>query len=291
MSVNAAYIGLILIWSTTPLAIKWSGEGPGFLFGVTARMLIGTIACLLIITIMRQRLIWNKKAIYTYLSSSLGVFGSMLCVYWGAQYITSGLVSVLFGLTPLLTSVFAAFILKEQSLGRSQLLGLVLALLGLVIIFYTDIANSQFAVQGIIAVVVATTLHSFSTVMVKQMGTELPGIVVTTGSLLISSLLFIVTWMLGDNTLPDTVPAKAMGSIVYLGLVGTVLGFTLFYYALSNMKASSIGLIPLITPVLALILGALLNAEEIGPKLILGSGLILSGLLAHNWQTCVVRFR
>ena len=291
MSVNTAYLGLILIWSTTPLAIKWSGEGPGFLFGVTARMLIGTIACLLIITIMRKRLVWTKKAIYTYLSSSLGVYGSMLCVYWGAQYITSGLVSVLFGLTPLLTSVFATLILKEKSLGRSQLLGLALALSGLVIIFYTDIASSQFAVQGIVAVILATTLHSFSTVMVKQMGTELPGIVVTTGSLLISSLLFILTWMLSGSTLPETVPARAMGSIFYLGLVGTVVGFTLFYYALSNMKASSIGLIPLITPVLALILGSLLNAEEIGIKLILGTSLILSGLLAHNWKTFVLRFR
>ena len=43
MSVPAAYLGIILIWSTTPLAVKWSGEGPGYLFGVTARMVIGAL--------------------------------------------------------------------------------------------------------------------------------------------------------------------------------------------------------------------------------------------------------
>ncbi|MDX1336059.1 MAG: EamA family transporter, partial [Gammaproteobacteria bacterium] len=41
MSVPAAYMGIIMIWATTPLAIKWSGESVGFLFGVSARMLIG----------------------------------------------------------------------------------------------------------------------------------------------------------------------------------------------------------------------------------------------------------
>ena len=35
MSVPAAYLGIVLIWGTTPLAIKWSGEGVGYLFGVT----------------------------------------------------------------------------------------------------------------------------------------------------------------------------------------------------------------------------------------------------------------
>ena len=43
MSVPLAYIGVIIIWSTTPLAIKWSGGDAGFLFGVTARMLIGLL--------------------------------------------------------------------------------------------------------------------------------------------------------------------------------------------------------------------------------------------------------
>ncbi len=37
MSVPAAYIGVILIWTMTPLAIQWSGSEPGFLFGITSR--------------------------------------------------------------------------------------------------------------------------------------------------------------------------------------------------------------------------------------------------------------
>ncbi len=45
VSVPAAFIGVVFIWSTTPLAIKWSSDGAGFLFGVGARMLLGLFVC------------------------------------------------------------------------------------------------------------------------------------------------------------------------------------------------------------------------------------------------------
>lgn len=53
MSVPAAYLGVILIWSTTPLTIKWSGEGVGFLFGVTGRMALGAALCVALIKLLR----------------------------------------------------------------------------------------------------------------------------------------------------------------------------------------------------------------------------------------------
>ncbi len=284
MSVNAAYLGIILIWSTTPLAIKWSGDGPGFLFGVTSRMLIGALVCLLILAFMRLRLHWHKQAVQTYLAASLGIFGSMLFVYWGAQYITSGMVSVLFGLSPLLTSVFAAFMLKEKSLAPNKLLGIVIALCGLVVVFYSDIARSSNAYYGIVAVIAATGLHSLSTVMIKKIDCRLPGIIINTGTLLISSLLFLLVWSLTDSHLPDVIPLKSGGSILYLGIFANVVGFTLFFYALKNMDANKIGLIPLITPVIALLIGYVFNAEDVGWTLLAGTGLILTGLLAHNWR-------
>ena len=48
----------------------------------------------------------------------------MLATYWGARYIHSGLVSLLFGLTPLITSLFAALWLGEEALRPSRLAGL-----------------------------------------------------------------------------------------------------------------------------------------------------------------------
>ena len=47
MSIPAAFLGVVLIWATTPLAIKWSSEDAGYLFGVASRMVLGGTAVIL----------------------------------------------------------------------------------------------------------------------------------------------------------------------------------------------------------------------------------------------------
>lgn len=116
MSVPIAYLAVVAIWSTTPLAIKWSALGTGFAFAVLARMVLGVVLAALIVTVWRVGFPLHRKARHTYLAGGLGLFGAMSLTYWGAQYITSGLVSVLFGLAPLMTSLMAAVVLKERAL-------------------------------------------------------------------------------------------------------------------------------------------------------------------------------
>ena len=289
MSVPLAFIGTILIWSTTPLAIKWSSEGPGFIFAVSLRMVIGTLGCLLVLMLVRGKLHWHRQALLSYVAAGLGIFGAMSCVYWGAQFIPSGLVSVIFGLTPLITGVLASIWLKEQALGPIKLLGLACAFFGLVLIFGEGVGTSLEVMLGMSAVLMATLLHSTSTVWVKKLGADLPAITITTGGLLVALPLYLLSWAVQDGSWPSLIPAKAMWSIVYLGLFGSVMGFILFYYVLRHVEASRVGLIPLVSPVLALILGLVLNRESIPSVVWAGSGLILLGMSVYQWGALLWR--
>jgi len=112
MSVPAAYLAVVLIWSTTPLAVKWSGEGPGFLLGVLGRMGLATILCLALVAAMRLEFPWHRDARRAYYAGALGAYAAMLLIYWAAQYVPSGLISVLFGLSPLVTALLARPLLK-----------------------------------------------------------------------------------------------------------------------------------------------------------------------------------
>lgn len=284
MSVPLAFIGVIVIWSTTPLAIKWSGEGPGYLFGVTGRMAIGALLCLLIINLLRKPLPWHKQARHAYLAATLATFTAMLSVYAGAQYISSGLVAVLFGLTPIITALFAQRILGERCLTAEKTAGMLFAIIGLAVIFAEDNLTRQDNLWlGAGLVLTATTLHSLSTVLVKRVNAQLSGITVTTGALVVTLPLFFITWLLLDGKPPAALPTHAAGSILYLGLVGSVIGYTLYYYVLRHSMASSVGLIPLITPVMALLLGNIANKENFSAELLIGTGLILIGLTLHQW--------
>lgn len=283
MALPAAYLGVILIWSTTPLAIQWSSAGWGFLVGLSGRMLLGTLLCIALIPLLRQPLPWHRAARRTYAAAGVGVFGAMFCVYWGAQFLPSGLIAVIFGLNPLLTGFIASLWLKERGLTPGRLLGIALGIAGLLVIFNADVVQAGHAWVGALAVFCSVLLHSLSAVWVKRIGAGLSGLTVTSGSLISMLPLFVLSWALLDGEPPRVISLQAGLALLYLGLFGSVLGFTLYYYLLKHLEANRVALITLITPVLALLIGQWLNGEHIAVVVWIGSGLIIAGLASHLW--------
>ncbi|MCF6324655.1 MAG: DMT family transporter [Gammaproteobacteria bacterium] len=289
MQVPAAFAAVVLIWSTTPLAIQWSSEGQGFLFSVFSRMVLGMVLCLLIVKVMNIALPWHKKACEAYLSAAVSIYASMLCVYWGAQFIPSGVISVLFGLTPIVTGILAVIWLGESKFTTTRIIGLLLAVAGLVVVFGADFSLGEKAMQGTSAVLLSIALAAVSTVWLKRTNTGFSPIAITAGALIISTPLYALTWLLFDGQLPTEIPARALSATVYLGTIGSVAGFILFFYLLKNMEASRATLLTLITPVLALLLGHALNNERVGIEVWLGAGMILVGLMSHEWGNILLK--
>ena len=285
MSIPAAYLAVVILWSTTPLAVKWSAEGSGFLFGVTSRMVIGTLLTLAVLAALRVRMPLHKQAVLTYLFSSLGIFGAMFCVYWSSQFIPSGFISVLFALAPLFTSVFAAIWLGERSLSVNKVLGLLAGIAGLAVMFRSAITLGEHGIYGIGGLLVAVALFSLSGVWVKRLGAEMHALAANAGGLLVASALYLLVWFIFDGKLPSEIPLRALGSIIYLGVLATAVGFALYMYLLKRLPVATLALVTLITPATALILGQLLNNEVVGSEVWYGAGLISAGLVLHQWSS------
>jgi drug/metabolite transporter (DMT)-like permease len=285
MSVPAAYLGVILIWSTTPLGIQWSAQGATFSFAVMARMLIGLAICLLLLRATRTEFPFTPAAKRLYLISGLSIFVAMLFTYWGALHIPSGLISVIFGLSPLVTGVFAALWLSERTLTPLRLAGLGLALGGLWLIFGQPWPGDGRATLGTAAVVAGMTVQALGLVWIKRLNVRASSLAITTGSLGVATPLFVLAWLVADaaQLLPDISPRAGM-AIVYLGVFGSVVGFTLYYYVIKHLDAGRVALITLVTPVTALLLGQTLNAEFIPARGWAGIALIGAGLLMYEWQ-------
>ena len=284
MSIPFAYLGIILIWSTTPLAIQWSTEGTGFALAVFVRMLIGVVVAAAVIVAWRIRFPLHERARRAYLVGGLGLFFAMALTYWAARYVHSGLISVLFGLSPLAAGILAALFLGERSLSRLRLIGMLLGALGLATIFiHGDSLGHENALPGLVALLVAVFIYSGSLVWLKHIADDSPPLATTVGTLAVSLPLFGLVWLLTDGRLPEVVPPRAGAAIAYLGVFGSVVGFALYYYVIKHLETSKVALITLITPVIALLLGHWLNGESIGLRLWLGTGLILLGLGVHEW--------
>lgn len=282
MRVLAAFLGVILVWSTTPLAIKWSGEGPGYLFGVASRMVIGLICMTLALLLLKQKIPWSRAAWLTYLAISAQIYGAMLSVYWGAQFIPSGWISVIFGLTPMMTAILAALWLKESSLSPLKLLSYASGFAGLVVMFGSALEIGPDAAFGIGAVVMSAFIQSTSSVLVKRINAGIPAACQVTGGLLLSVPVYLATWLWLDGQWPARLPVLSLLSIAYLGIIATTVGFALYFYVLTRLPATRVALITLVTPVMALLLGNSTNDEPLTPKVALGSALVMNALILHQ---------
>jgi drug/metabolite transporter (DMT)-like permease len=283
MRIPLTYISVILLWATTPLAIKWSGDGPGFLFGVTARMAIGMVCVLFVLVLMRQRLVWHRKARLTYLAVALQIYGSMLAVYWAAQFIPSGWISVIFGLTPLMTALLAAIFLGEHSLDPGKLLAYGLGVSGLAIMFGSALQLGYDAVLGISGVLISALLQSVSSVWIKRIAARLPALSQVAGGLLLALPAYLLTWGIADGHWPTEFTPANLAAIIYLGVIATTIGFALYYYLLTHLPATRVALITLVSPLLALMLGHSVNHEPLTMKIVTGTLFILSALILHEF--------
>ena len=283
MKVLLAYLGMVLLWATTPLAIKLSVEGLGVIWSATSRMTIGFVCMILIGFVLNKRLLFSRLAVLTYAAVAIQIYGAMSVVYWAAQFIPSGWISVISGLTPLVTALFAAIWLNERSLTIGKLLSYFLGVIGLGIMFGSAEKLSPQALLGIIGVLISISLQALSAIAIKRLHTHLPAFMQVTGGLLFALPFYFATWGMVDGYIPLQFTLVSFIAVLYLGVIATPVGFMLYYYLLSQRSATQVSLVTLLSPVLALWIGHRMNNEPMTISIVVGTALILLALLAHNF--------
>ncbi len=284
MSVSIAYMAVLLIWSTTPLGIVWSSESISPSLAVLLRMLIALVLGALLIKANRINLPWHKQAIKLYTYSAAGIFGGMMCSYLAAQYLSSGIISLVFGLSPVISAVLAKHILAEPRISNVRKFSMMISLIGLAVVCSDNFTLSDDGIYGVIFILLAVFFFSLSGVLVKSVPLAIHPLATTVGALTVATPMFLLSWLVLDGNLNiDMWQARSIWATVYLGIFGSLIGFYAYFTVLQKLSASSVTLITLITPVVALTLGAVLNGETIDDKLLIGAFLVILGLSIYHF--------
>ena len=254
----------------------------GFQFGVASRMSIGLIALLILLLAMKINFPWHEKARRVYTISGITLYVAMSFVYWGAQHIPSGWISVVFGLSPIITSVLASLILKDSQLSSMRISGMLIGLIGLVVVFIEGVSISTYAMLGIAATIIAASSQSLGSVLLKQQQPDFHPIAITAGSVTIALPLFFLNCVVAGGW-PETIPMQSAISIIYLGIIGSAVGFPLYFYLLKKLAPERVAIVTLITPITALLLGSFFNDEVISSQVWFGTALILTGLAIYEY--------
>ena len=284
MPTLAAYLIVVAVWATTPLGIKWSGDAMAPLAAAGVRMGIAALLGLVWLWWKRQPLPLTPRARASYLAALPGIFGAMGCSYMGATYLPSGLVSVIFGLAPLLSGLMMQCLPGSVRLNAWHWGACVLGLLGLMLVFDESLAQLLAGGDmgdrgiGLLWMLTAVTLFAGSGIAVQRVGAGLQPMQQTVGGLLISLPCYALAMAVTGQAPVWSGDVRGLSAILYLAVFGSLLGFYCYFQILSRLPAATVALVTLITPVLALLLGNLFNGESLGVMVLAGALMIVLAL-------------
>lgn len=270
-----------LIWSTVWLFIKIGVRDIPPVTFAAYRLAIALLV-LVPITVAQRATLPRARQDYVLIASTgvvlLGINYALL--NWGIQFVSSGLTAVLQAMTPAFGMVFAHFMLRDERMTGVKTAALLLGIAGVAIIFSDqfDFAGPR-ALQGSVAVVVGAMCVAGAYVAMRRYGSDLHPSIITSGQMLSAfvPLLAYATWREG-NPLSLTWTSSALASVVYLALLGSVIGAWLNYWLLKRIGATRLLLMGLIEPLIAVLLGAAFLDETLTGRALVGGVLILVGL-------------
>jgi len=201
-------------------------------------------------------------------------------IFWGEQYITSGLAAVLQATIPAFGLVIAHYYLPAERMTMRKLAGVGIGIAGVGVIFYDQLKiEGAAAFWGSVAIVISSVCVAYSNVLIKAHCRHLDPATLAGGQMicgLAPLLVFGALWEGNPFLLRWTEPAII--SILYLALVGSALAFLLYYWLVRKIEVTKTMLIALVTPVIALLIGRITLDEQVSWRVGTGSAAILSGI-------------
>lgn len=271
---------LCLVWGSTWLGIKVGLEDSPPFLSAGFRFLIATIFLYIWAKSRGIRFSNYRGQILKILIPGFFLYYlSYSLVYWGEQYINSGLTAVLFATFPFFVAIFATFLLKEEKLTGIKLLGILTGFSGIILIFWDSLSFSgENVLAGMSGIILSAVSAAYASVRVKRDLYSVEPIVISTYQMGLGTLLLLGSGFLSERLIDFKFTYKSIGALLYLSFFGSAFAFMTYYWLMKKIEVTKLSLIAFITPVVALTLGWLILGEIITWYLLLGTILVIFGI-------------
>jgi drug/metabolite transporter (DMT)-like permease len=294
--VNYATLALLtLIWGTTWAAIRVGLRGIPPFTGVALRFAISAAALLAVARGLGVRLaaaaspasvsapaaappaspwrVWLANGLLTF-------FIPYGLVYWAEQWVPSGLVAVLFATSPLWVALAAHLALPAERLRAATAAGVLVGFAGVVVIFSEDLrALGGPRVAGAAALLLLAPLTAaVGVVAVKRWGAGMHPLSVAAVPMALTAVAMGGVAWAAEAGQPLRLGGLPLAALLYLALCGTALSFTLYFWLLRRLPATTLSLINYLTPILALLIGGAALGESFTARTLAGSALVVGGV-------------
>ena len=275
------FIALSLIWGTTWLVIKIGLDGMPPFLGVGLRF-IAAGAIVVSIGFIKERKVTFSLALLK-LTLIIGILMftiSYSAVYWAEQYISSGMASIMFSTLPFYVAAFAAIILKNERLNKLRVMGMIVGVAGTALIFSENLSVQNFIeLMALLAVFVSPISAAFAVVITKKNIHNHNRYLLNGGSMLVGGITTLSIHFIFDGDAHLIWNINSIGALIYLTLIGSALAFSIHFWMLLHVEATTLSFVTIVSPVVALFLGYIILSENLSGLQFAGSALVIGGVL------------
>ncbi len=272
---------LCLIWGTTWIFIKIGLDDLPPLAFAAARFLLGV--AILYVVIRVQKIPLPKTAKEWRLIALTGVLQFSInysMVFWSEQYITSGLAAVLQAMITVFGLLLAWIFLPNERITRLKVFAVAMGIVGVGVIFYDQLSvQSLMAFLGCVGVVIGSYAAAQASILVKAKGGGIHPAALVFCQMLCGLPAIIIYSLVAEGS-PSNFhwTWKAVGCVLYLTIAGTIAAFWLYYWLLGKIESTKAMMISLVTPLLAVVIGAITIGETLPPQTGIGGLLIIGSI-------------
>jgi probable blue pigment (indigoidine) exporter len=265
-----------LTWGTTyAVTTEFLPPGHPLLAGLLRSLPAGLIALAATRTLPRGAW-WGRAAVLGLLN--IGMFFPLLFV--AAERLPGGVAATLGAAQPLIVAVLAVTVLHERpspwrfGWGVAGIAGVGLVVLG---------PAAALDATGIAAGLGGAVTMALGVTLAKRWGRPAGvGPVAFAGWQLTAGGLFLLPVTAVVEGPPPAIGGAAALGYLWLGLVGGLLAYVLWFRGVTSLPVGSVAVLTLLSPLVAAALGALFLAQELGGLQLAGFALALAAILASQ---------
>ena len=207
------------------------------------------------------------------------------CLFWAEQRVPSGVSAVILAIIPVNITLMEIIFLRTQRLTYQLAGGLLIGILGVAVLANptASLGEAPLDRAGVVALIVASMGWSVGTIVSRRLVLPESKPMSAAAQMLSGGVqLLLLAAVSGEFARfhPGQISGAAWFSLVYLIIAGSIVGYTAYVWLLHHESPTKVGTYAYVNPIVAVLVGATLGGEVIGKRTLLGTALILIGVVA-----------
>lgn len=267
-------------WGSTFLAIRVGVHEIAPLLLATMRFLTAGVVLLGWVLLRGEWWPQGREWVSAFVLGALIFVGDYGLLFWAEQRVPSGIAAVMMATIPAFIAVAEIVFLRTLRFSWRLVFALLIGLAGVAVLMSRalHVGGAPVDSAGASALIIASLCWSIATVLTRRL--TLPESKVMSSAMQMVAggvLLLIASTALGEVSRfhAASVSRAAWGSLAYLIVVGSIVGFTAYLWLLHRESPTKVGTYAYVNPVVAVLLGYVAGGEALGMRTVLGTLLIL----------------